>query len=287
MRPRLPLIVSLLLAAFGLGACDSSSYHRSGGQWKHGDLAFTPDDPRTFEPIDQVFAKDAVRGYYRGTSVPDSHGATFSALSEHEARDAHRVYYCDTYRKGQEYWSIRHLRIAPIPGADSSTYASIGVGHARDRSRVYFEGVPFDVRDAATYEPLDGNYGRDSQRGYYARREIARSDGPSFAVVDLRDSAYARDRSKAYYGYHDIDAARPANTRARDVVRVLRGADPAALRVLGRDYAEDDQHVWHRGLRLDGADALSFTVDTSYRGTGDASDKFGSWERGSRVAPPQ
>jgi hypothetical protein len=287
MRFRLPLIVTLLVAAFGLGACDTSAYHRSGGQWKHGDFSFTPEDPRTFQPIDRLYAKDAIRGYYRGTAVADSDGATFAVVSEHEARDRDRVYYCDTYRKGQEYWSIRHLRIVPIAGADPATYASIGLGHARDKRRVYDEGVAFDVRDPATYEPLDGNFGRDSHRAYYAHVEIAGSDGPSFAIVDARDSAYARDRSRAYYGYRDIDAARAPHTKPPESVRVLRSADPAALRVLGRDYAVDDRHVWYRGLQMDGADPSTFIVDTRFQGAADAADKFGAWDRGRRLAAPR
>jgi len=283
MLSRLSLILALLLAVFGLAACDSSGYRKNSGQWTHGDATFTPQDPATFKPLDDVFARDAVRGYYRGSVIAGSDGASFVVVSENEARDKHNVYYCDTYRKGQEYWSIRHVRVDPVEGADPATYASIGKGYARDKQRVYAGGMPFKVRDPASFEPLGGEFARDAQRGYYARVQIPGSHGPSFETVDARDTAYARDRANGYYGYRDLDTVREPNARPRDAVRTLRGAEPGALRVLGRDYAADGQHVWHRGQPVAGADAPSFAVDASYQGAADANDKSGAWQSGKRV----
>jgi len=284
MLSRLSPLFTLLLALFGISGCDASGYRKASGQWTHDDTAFTPQDPATFKPLDKLFARDALRGYYRGAAVADSDGASFVVVSRNEARDKSHVYYCDTYRKGQEYWSIRHLRIERIAGADPATYTAIAKGYSRDRQRVYAEGVPFKARDPATFQPLDGDFGRDSQRGYYARAEIPGSHGPSFEAIDTRDTGYARDRANAYYGYRDIDSLREANVPPRTVVRTLRGADPAAVRVLGRDYAADTRHVWHRGQPVAGADASSFAVDESYRGPADATDQSGPWLSGKRVA---
>lgn len=280
---RLSLIFSLLLAATGLAACDASGYRKSGDQWTHGKSAFAPLDSASFKALDDLFARDNIRGYYRGTPIEGSDGATFVVVSENEARDKAHVYWCDTFRKGQEYWSIPHLRIGRIEGADAATYVSIGKGYARDARRVYAQGVPFAVRDPATFVPLEGAFGRDSQRGYYARVEIAGSDGPSFETIDERDTSYARDRVAGYYGYRDIDSPREPNVPPRTVVQKLRKATPASIRVLGRDYAADDSHVWHRGLLVDGADASTFAVDTTYLGEADASDKSGAWLFGKHV----
>lgn len=280
---RSSLILTLPLAVFGITACDSSGYRKSGGQWAHGDSKFAPQAPATFKPLDDLFARDALHGYYRGSVVAESDGASFVVVSENEARDKNHVYYCDTYRKGQEYWSIKHLRIDRIAGAHPATYTSLGKGYARDQQRVYADGVPFKVRDPATFEPLGGDFAHDSQRGYYARIEIPSSHGPSFESIAARDTAYARDRTNGYYGYRDIDTPREANARPRDVVRTMRDAEPAALRVLGRDYAADTRHVWHRGQPVAGADASSFAVDESYQGPADASDKSGAWQDGKRV----
>jgi hypothetical protein len=218
-----------------------------------------------------------------GWQVAESDGASFVVISDKEARDKNNVYHCDTFRKGQEYWSIKHARIERIAGADPATYTSIGQGYARDKHRVYASGVPFNVRDPASFEPLGGGFARDSVRGYYAGIEIPGSHGPSFETIDARDTAYARDRTHGYYGYREIDTLQEPNVQPREVVRTLLHAQPAALRVLGRHYAADARYVWHRGRQVAGADASSFLVDESYQGAADASDKSGAWKDGKRV----
>jgi hypothetical protein len=286
-RLRLPLPLTLLLAVLGITACDGPPYRRSGGQWTYRGTAFTPQHPASFEALDERFARDQLRGYCRGALIADSDGASFSVVSETEARDRLRVYHCDTYRKAQEYWSIQHLRIVPIAGADAATYVSLGKGYARDKARVYADGIPFQVRDPASFEPLDGDFARDAERGYYARQEIPGSHGPSFETIDTRDVAYARDRANAYYGYDGYrdNAAMDTPGRPRQVVRTLRGAEPAALRVLGRDYVADTRHVWHQGQIVAGADPSSFAIDESYQGPADANDRSGAWNAGRRVRP--
>jgi len=284
LRCRVPSFVCLLLALLGLSGCDSSGYHREGGQWHHGDVAFSPEDPATFKALDKRFGRDAKRGYFLGAAVAGSDGASFVVVSGNEARDKSAVYWCDTYRKGQEYWAIRHLRMERIEGALADSYAAIGKGYARDARRVYFEGQPFEVRDVASFEPLDGDFGRDAQHGYYARTEIADSHGPSFEVIDSRDVAYARDRGWGYYADDGIDGARASNAPPETIVRTLRLENPAALRVLGRGYAADARQVWYRGRPVKGADPATFAIDTTYQTSVDATDRSGGWQQGRRVA---
>ena len=283
MLSRLLRLPILLIALGCVTACDGSSYRRSGSQWKHGDTAFTPQHPASFEPLDARFARDKLRGYCRGTAIDDSDGASFLVVSETEARDRSSVYRCDTYRKAQEYWSIQYLRIVRIAGADAATYVSLGTGYARDKHRVYLDGVPFKVRDPASFEPLAGDFARDAERGYYARVEIPGSHGPSFESIEAGGTAYARDRTNGYYGLRDQESLDETG-RPRRVVRTLRGAQPAALRVLGRDYAADARHVWYQGQPVVGADPASFVIDASYEGPADAHDRSGAWNAGRRVA---
>jgi len=282
MLSRLLVLPVLLLALFGVTACDVSTYGRSGSQWTHGGAAFTPQHPASFEALDERFARDKLRGYCRGAAIDGSDGASFVVVSDTEARDRLSVYRCHTYRQAQEYWSIQHLRIVRIAGADAATYVALGHGHARDRNRVYVHGVPFTVRDPASFEPLAGDFAQDAQRGYYARVEIPGSHGPSFESVEAGDTTYARDRAHAYFGLRDPERLDETG-HPRRVVRTLRGADPAALRVLGRDYAADARHVWHQGQIVAGADPASFSVDATYEGAADARDRSGAWNAGRRL----
>jgi len=223
------LLAVAAASLLSLGGCgEGSGYRRVDGQWRYEDQPVPAADPASFKPLNATFARDAQRGYYRGSPVPGSEGSTFEALSAHEARDRRAVYWADTYRKGQEYWSIRHLRIEELAGADPASYRVLGHGYSRDHRQAWFEGEPFKVRDLASFEPLNTMFARDKLRGYYERIEIAGSDGPSFAMVDEHDLHYARDRHRVYHARIDIDTE---PNHPRPTVTVVAGADPATFRV--------------------------------------------------------
>ena len=222
----LAVAAASLLSLSGCG--DGAGYRRVDGQWRYEDLPVPTSDPASFKPLNATFARDAQGGFYRGTPLPHSDGPTFEALSEHEARDRRAVYWADTYRKGQEYWSVRHLRIVELAGADPASYRVLGHGYARDHRQAWFEGEPFKVRDVASFEPLNTMFAHDKLRGYYERIEIAGSDGASFAMVDERDLHYARDRHRVYHARIDIDSE---PNRPRPTVTVVPGADPTTFRV--------------------------------------------------------
>ncbi len=272
------ILAVLLGLLFGLAGCDGGSYTRNGLQWSYDGKPFTPDDPKTFRALDKHFARDAKRGYCRGSAIEGSDGASFEALSDHEARDLRTVYYCDTYRKGQEYWTVRYVRATPIQDAHAPSYRVLGFGYARDRTRAYEDGVGFTVRDAASFEPLGSQFARDSERGYFARAEIPGSHGPTFSPID---TAYARDRTSVYHGH--IETGTPGK-EPYPVVRTLRGADAAALRVLGRGYASDTAHVWYDGAPVLHADAASFAVVEDIASDIDANDRTGAWKQGRKSA---
>jgi hypothetical protein len=222
------LLAAAAASLLTLGGCGDASYRRVDGEWHYEDQPVPTADPKSFKPLNATFARDAQRAFYRGSPVPGSEGSSFEALSEHEARDRRAVYWADTYRKGQEYWSIRHLRIVELVGADPASYRVLGHGYSRDHRQAWFEGEPFKVRDVASFEPLNAMFARDRLHGYYERMEIADSDGASFTMVDERDLHYARDRYRVYHARIDIDTE---PNRPRPVVTVVRGVDPATFRV--------------------------------------------------------
>lgn len=281
----------LLLPLAGcLGGCDGGGYAVKGGLWHYEEQPLEAVHAASFKPLGKHFARDKDSGYYRGSVVPGSHGPSFEVLGEHEARDQRAVFYADTYRKAQEYWSVRHNRVFRISGADAATFRVLGQGYATDRAQAYFEGQAFHVHDVASFEPLDGGFARDRERGYYERVAIPGSHGASFALVDPADGGYARDRQQIVHGHIEI------NTPGREphpVVRVLRGAQLAQFRVLGAHYASDGQQVWHRGQKLADADAASFELLPPARGgadtaeEADARDAHGNYLRGQRKGPGQ
>lgn len=280
--PHTRIRILMLSAMVAMQGCDGNpGYQRSSATgWRYGDAIFSPKDPATFQPLGQYFGRDSQQGYCRDSPVEGSDGVTFEALSEHEARDQHSVYYCDTYRKSQEYWAYQHLRITIIAGADTATYHSLAYGYARDRHRAYDQGKPFAVRDALSFEPLSRRFARDSQRGYFERAEIPGSHGPSFSLL-LEDEGYARDRRQAWHGHIEVNQP---NREPFPIVRALRGVDLDTLRALGRGYAVDARQVWYQGVPLSQADAASFTVRSAMADNVDAQDRSHLWQEG-RIVP--
>jgi len=279
------LLGRLLLAVLAFVAgCDSGGdYHRNDGRWHFDKLPLEVADAASFQPLGRHFARDKLRGYYLGVAVADSDGASFEALSEHEARDSRRVYWAETYRKGQEYWSIQHQRVFVLNAADPARYRSLGHGYGGDGRSVFFEGVAFKVRDAATFAVLDAQFTRDAQRGYFERTEVADSDGASFELVDPRESSYARDRRHVWYA--TMVPQTPAGTGPPlPVVRLLRGAAAATVQLPGRGYARDGARVWWQGLPVAGVDAASFKVNDDHTQEHDAQDARGAYRQGRRVS---
>lgn len=252
---RMGALGTLLMLLAGCG--DDPGYTRKAGRWHHDATPVAAADAASFQPLDARFARDSARGYYLGQAIEGSHGASFRVLSEHEARDDRAVYWADTYRKAQEYWSVRHVLVRVIDGADPARYQVLGHGYASDTRQVWFQGRPFAVRDPASFTPIDSRFARDAQRGYFDRIEVPGSHGPSFEVLADDGGGHARDRHRVYSAHIELkDPLKPPHP----VVRVLVGAQPATLRVLGHGYAMDGTRVWWRGQVVAGADAASFQV---------------------------
>jgi DKNYY family len=281
-----------LLGLFGLlwglllGGCSREApYQLRQGRWTFEGQPVAGADTASFQALNATFARDHKTGYYRGVAIPDSEGESFQALSENDARDSRTVWYADTYRKGQEYWTIKHQRVSVVAGADAASYRHLGEDYTVDRHRAYYTGLPFAVRDAASFEVLGSGYTRDRLRGYFERQEIAGSDGARMVLLDIHESRHAQDGQRVYYA--DIELGDPKR-RAYPLVRVLTGASPATTQALGRGYAIDGTRLFHRGLPLKDADAASFEVvhgSTSGCPTGtDARDSRGCWDSGRRVA---
>ena len=231
-------LLSLLL--FG---CGDSGYEKRNGVWHYDGIALHRiTQPDQFKPLLGPFAKGADAGYFRGASIMDSDGPSFEALDEHYARDKSRAYYCDTYRKGQEYYTTKHDRIVVLEGVEPASFRLLKERYARDAGKLFFEGVPVAVKDLNSFEILEHAFQRDRVTGYYVRTPIPGSDGSTFTVLD---SNYSKDKSSVFYSSNDPDAG-PA---ARMTIRVT-GALPASFVAKEAGYAADANQVYHQGKVL-------------------------------------
>ncbi len=303
--------IIVLTASAMLWACEDGAYEKRDGQWHFDGHLIEVKHPRRFTPLGKahdatsVFAKDPEVAYFRGTVIEGSDGSTFTPLDAHYARDKARVYFCDTFRKGQEYYLTKYNRVAVLDGVSLGSFRLLTHGYARDTTRLYYEGIHVPVADLESFELLEDSFQRDRIRGYYMRRPIAGSDGSTFRVMD---AGYSRDTSSVFFAHYRAEDPELLNTTVR-----VKGASPAEFVVKGGGYAVDSKRVYHSGTPISsdaasfqmlasayaktsaavfydgklipGADAASFVVLESAMEGVDAKDARRQYRRGERVRP--
>jgi len=302
----------LVVASLLLCACSDGVYEKRDGQWLYDGNPIEVQVPAKFTPLGgkgdvaSAYARDSKVAYYRGDVIDGSDGPSFEVLDAHYARDRSHAYYCDTYRKGQEYYLTRHNRVVSMEGVHLSSFRVWQQGYARDTSRLYYEGVYVPVRDLATFELLEYDFQRDTVSGYYMRRPIAGSDGRTFVVLD---AGYSRDGATVYFSHYRTPDPDLLNTTV-----TVAGAQASSFVVKGGGYAVDVRSVYHHGNRIaddvagfevldmayartrsavfydgvlvEGADAASFKTLESESSGADAQDAKRSYLRGKPIVAP-
>lgn len=266
------LLFGFLLMLFGCGS-RQGPYQKKGGVWYFNDIRV--EEAPAFVPLAGPFAKSSTAGYYRGRAIAGSDGPAFAALSEHYAKDNRHVFYSDTYRKSQEYYSLLHDRTFMVDGGDAATFQYLTGGYGRDASHVYFEGVAFAVKDAASFTVLEYSFAKDRFTGYYLQEAIAGSDGPTFTGID---SHYAKDKDRVFYSGLEMGSG-PAAVKTV----TLAGAQPAGFVALDSGYAKSGGIVFYQGHPVQGADAATFAVQAGLPDGGDARDEKATYAVGRKL----
>lgn len=296
------LAMGLLTLLTGCGT--KEPYQQRGGVWFYRDQPLQLQPGERLTPLGGEFARSQQYGYFRGLAISGSNGPSFEVLDRHYARDRAQVYYCFARRESEDYFTTQR-RVVKVLEADPASFRVMRRGYAKDSRKVFFEGVPFAVRDAASFELLDyGLFARDRFTGYYNDVPIPGSDGGSF--VALGDH-YARDRASLYYAFIDLSLSPPAvrawglegalpdsfevleGGYARDARRAyhagkpLRGTDGGQLEVLWLGYAKTGSRVFYEGQEIPGADAPTFQMLQPPTDQADARDGKSSYKQGRKT----
>ncbi|MFZ6723789.1 DKNYY domain-containing protein [Undibacterium sp. Ji49W] len=293
------------LFSFLFGCGNESSYYKKNGKWHYdGMVVDSQNEPASFTPIDEYFAKDARIAYYRGTPIfigeNGSDSASFQVLSKYYAKDKAMVFFCDTERDSKEYWSIKRTVIKKIRDADPASFRMMSDGYlARDKSHLFRREKIVPVQDIDSFVLLEHAFARDKLRGYYRETEIPGSDGPSFNVLDAH---YAKDQSKIYYvdGFSIGGTIKGVRQDTFKVIeegyavdgdkayyrgKLISKDDVASLQYLAMGYAKTSRQVFYYGQLLKNADAASFSMTERFNGNFDATDKNRQFSAGQAIKP--
>ncbi|MBD3248187.1 hypothetical protein GF382_02765 [Candidatus Falkowbacteria bacterium] len=128
-------------------------YYRQAGNLREVEEA----DIDTFEAIDDHYAKDVARVYFRNFPIEDAHVESFQVIDEKYAKDALAVYCSDisVYKK-------------PIKGADPKTFEKVGGNFYKDKENVYEDCHVSEIPnlDPETFEIVDENMVKDKNGEY-------------------------------------------------------------------------------------------------------------------------
>lgn len=224
---------------------------------------------KNFVVLSDEFARDSSTAYYKSRAFSYADVPTFQAVDKHYAKDKDRVYYCDEYREGQNYYLTKKQTILTVRDAVPAKFQSLGSGYGKDNLRPYFEGVAFKVKDLATLEVININFLKDKHVAYINRLPIAGSDGETFEVID---GSYAKDTSHVYF-YN-------AGLGDNKSITVM-SCDKASFDTLQYPFSKDKQSAFYEGKKIDGADGASFTA----MGSGYSKDKNGVFFGTKRISP--
>jgi len=149
----------------------------------------------------------------------------------------------------------------------------LGRGYTRSETGIFWRHYPLRNADPATFQVLNGVWARDARRIFVGDRIVRKADPATFVVLNevyAKDAAnawamsgpiegadvetfealgpgldetyhhgYARDRNNVYH--YVLTIGRPI---------VVKGADPAAFRLLGHGFARDDGRVYFEARPL-------------------------------------
>ncbi|MEO6313505.1 MAG: DKNYY domain-containing protein [Chitinophagaceae bacterium] len=235
------LLVSVLLLLISCG---------TGYEEKNGKISFNGKeitDPH-FIILNDAFAKDSQYAYYKEKSIENADISSFEAVDLFYAKDKNRVYYCDEFRDGKNYYLTKYQVIELVEHAIPASFRGIEAGYATDGRNGFYKNHLFAVKDIGTLKGIDEFFAKDTIQVYFNRKPVAGSDGQTFEIIDDR---YAKDKQHIYYYGHKGET--------KDGIDVLP-ADRTSFRVLAYPYSRDSTRIFFENVTVAGADAATFTL---------------------------
>jgi DKNYY family len=293
-------VLMLGLISLLVGCGSKEPYQQRNGVWHFDGQPMQLKSGEHLTPLSGAYAKTEQHGYYRGVALENSDGRSFESLSEHYAKDHKRVYYCDAYRDGKDYFTTQRTRLKLLE-ADSQHFQYLSDGYARDTKKVFLEGQSFPVKEATSFKVLEYGFARDRLTGYYQDAFVTGSDGSSFKVLDAH---YAKDHAHVFYAFTDLSSQpAPRSWRlegalldsfealedgyAKDAKRAYHAGKSLAgsipFEVLSLGYAKTNRQVFYEGKAIPGADAASFVMLQPVTEQADAKDSRVKYSLGRKV----
>ena len=219
-------------------------------------------NPKTFEMVDNTFARDDKNLYLFEYKLDGIDAKTFEKISSNIVKDKNGLYFLEDIEKENENIEIKTRKIN-IKGLDLKTFEHIDDYYYKDKNNVYYESdnnlYKIENTDLKTFEILDssytgyGNFSKDKDYIYLNNKKLEEIDAKTFEkmranLIRDKNGIYKIEEDEGKYKFKIV----PINAKIN--FKNLKSLD------LG--YFKDSKNVYYFDVdkfeKIEGAEASSF-----------------------------
>ena len=219
-------------------------------------------NPKTFEMVDDTFARDDKNLYIFEYKLNGIDPKTFKKLSYEIVKDKNGLYFLEDIEKENENIEIK-VRKLNIKGLDLKTFEHIDGNYYKDKNYVYYESdnnlYKIENTDLKTFEILDssytgyGNFSKDKDYIYLNNKKLEEIDAKTFEKMQAN---LIRDKN----GIYKVEKDEEKNEFK--IVPINAKINFKNLKSLDLGYFKDSKNVYYFDVdkfeKIEGAEASSF-----------------------------
>ena len=243
-------------------------------------------NPKTFEIVDNTFARDDKNLYLFEYKLDGIDAKTFEKISSNIVKDKNGLYFLEDIEKENENIEIKTRKIN-IKGLDLKTFEHIDDYYYKDKNNIYYDldNNLYKIKNAdlATFEVLNSPYSssiyfaKDKNNVYYQNKKI---NGIVVDGFEQIQSNFIKDKNRLY----KIDEDEEKNEIK--LIPINEKVNLENFEEIGGNYYKDDKNLYYFGenefKKIEGADPNSFKYDNENH-TFIAKDKNNVYFEGEKV----
>ena len=222
-------------------------------------------NPKTFEMVDNTFARDDKNLYLFEYKLDGIDAKTFEKISSNIVKDKNGLYFLEDIEKENENIEIKTRKIN-IKGLDLKTFEHIDDYYYKDKNNIYYDldNNLYKIKNAdlATFEVLNSPYSssiyfaKDKNNVYYQNKKI---NGIVVDGFEQIQSNFIKDKNRLY----KIDEDEEKNEIK--LIPINEKVNLENFEEIGGNYYKDDKNLYYFGenefKKIEGADPNSFKYD--------------------------
>ena len=222
-------------------------------------------NPKTFEMVDNTFARDDKNLYLFEYKLDGIDAKTFEKISSNIVKDKNGLYFLEDIEKENENIEIKTRKIN-IKGLDLKTFEHIDDYYYKDKNNIYYDldNNLYTIKNAdlATFEVLNSPYSssiyfaKDKNNVYYQNKKINGIVADGFEQIQ---SNFIKDKNRLY----KIDEDEEKNEIK--LIPINEKVNLENFEEIGGNYYKDDKNLYYFGenefKKIEGADPNSFKYD--------------------------